>query len=115
MAVSSSRNPPIDLISRVRAYRQLCNALVPLLVAAIAILVFRWMFPFTFSLLLYWWAADAALLVMSAVAWLLLSWAFASGRIKCPACRGPFASGFHLWVPKTCHQCSFDVTAAAGR
>jgi hypothetical protein len=115
MGIASSRNPPIDLVNRVRAYRQLCNALVPLLVAVIAILVFRWMFPFTFSLLLYWWAADVALLVIVAVPWLSLSWAFATGRIKCPACHGPFASGFHLWVPKTCHQCAFDVTAAARR
>ena len=107
--------PPLTArVRRLRIYRLLANAFMPLLAVALAILVFRWLFPWLFSLLVYIWAADAALLVVLAIPWLLVSCAFALGRIKCPSCAGPFASKFHLWAPKTCQGCGYDITAPNG-
>jgi hypothetical protein len=51
------------------------------------------------------------LLLVFAVPWLLVSCAFALGKIKCPLCDAPFASKFHMWVPKTCQTCGYDITA----
>jgi hypothetical protein len=104
--------PPLTARARrLRIYRLLANAFVPLLAVALAVLVFRWVFPWVFSLLVYVWTADAVLLVVLAIPWLLVSGAFALGRIKCPACDAPFASKFHLWIPKTCQACGYDITA----
>lgn len=101
-------------VRRLRIYRSLANAFVPLLAVALAVLAFWWLFPWLFSLLVYVWTADAVLLVVIAIPWLVMSCAFALGRIKCPACDGPFASKFHLWVPKTCQGCGYDITAPNG-
>ena len=98
-------------VRRLRTYRLLANAFAPLLAIALAVLVFRWMFPWLFSLLVYVWIADALLLIVLAVPWLLVSRAFALGRIKCPSCDAPFVSKLHLWVPKTCQSCGYDITA----
>lgn len=96
---------------RLRLYRGLVNVYPALLAVAMAVLVFRWVFPWLFSVLVYFWAVDAFLLLVLTVPWLLVSWAFAFGKIKCPACDGPFASKLHLLVPKTCANCGCDVTA----
>jgi hypothetical protein len=105
--------PPITArVRQLRFYRQLVNAFVPLLAAALAVLVFRFMFPWTFTRLVILWTADALLLVVLAIPWLLLSWGFASGRIKCPSCEARFACRFHLWVPKACETCGYDITTA---
>jgi hypothetical protein len=96
---------------RLRLYRGLVNVYPSLLAVALAVLVFRWMFPWLFSALVYVWAVDAFLLLVLAVPWLLASWAFAFGKIKCPACDAPFASKLHLLVPKTCENCGCNVTA----
>ena len=107
--------PPLTVrVRRLRIYRLLANGLVPLLAVALAVLVFRWVFPWVFSLLVYVWTADAVLLVVLAIPWLLVSCAFALGRIKCPACDAPFASKFHFWIPKTCEGCGYDITAHTG-
>ena len=98
-------------VQRLRIYRLLANSFVPLLVIALAVLLFRWMFPLLFSGLVVIWTADAILLVVLAVPWLLVSWTFASGKIKCPACDAPFASKFHLWVPRACQSCRYDISA----
>jgi hypothetical protein len=100
---------------RVRNYRLLVNALAPLLTIALSILVFRWVFPWLFSQLLYVWGAAALLALVLAIPWLLVACAFAWGKIKCPSCLGPFVRKFHLWVPKTCHICGYDVTAPEAR
>jgi hypothetical protein len=97
-------------VRRLRTYRLLANSYVPLLAIALALLVFRWIFPWVFSVVAYIWAADAFLLVLLAVPWLLVSSALAFGKIKCPACDARFASGFHLWVPKGCQSCGYDIT-----
>jgi len=97
-------------VRRLRIYRLLANAFAPLLAVALAVIVFRWMFPWLFSLLVYVWTADAFLLLVLAIPWLLVSCAFALGRIKCPLCDAPFASKFHLWVPKACQSCGSDIT-----
>jgi hypothetical protein len=97
-------------VQRLRIYRLLANSFVPLLVVALALLLFRWLFPWTFSVLVLVWSVDALLLVVLAVPWLLALWAFAHGKIKCPSCEAPFASRFHLWVPKACQSCGYDVT-----
>jgi len=73
--------------------------------------VFRFVFPWIFSRLLIIWTADALLLLVLTVPWLLVSWAFASGKIKCPSCEAPFTHKFHLWVPGSCVSCGYDVTA----
>lgn len=99
-------------LRRLRIYRSLVNAFAPLLAIALAVLAFRWVFPWLFSLLVYVWTADAFLLLALAIPWLLISCAFAAGRIKCPSCEAPFASRFHLWVPKACQSCGYDITAA---
>jgi hypothetical protein len=99
-------------VRRVRTYRLLANSFAPLLAVALAVLVFRWMFPWLFSVLFDLWTADALLLVVLAVPWLVVSWAFALGKIKCPSCDAPFAPGLHVWVPKTCGGCGYDITAA---
>jgi hypothetical protein len=99
-----------DRIRRLRGYRSLANALLPLVVIAVAVLVFRWMFPGFFSVLVWVWTADVLLLAIVAVPWLLIAWSFASGRIKCPVCAASFASRAHLWVPKACQACGYDVT-----
>jgi len=98
-------------VRRLRFYRGLANLYPALLAIALALLVFRWMFPWLFSVLLYVWTADALLLVVLAVPWLLVAWGFALSKIKCPSCDGPFASKFHLWVPKACQNCGCDITA----
>jgi hypothetical protein len=98
-------------VRRLRIYRRLANSFPALLVVALAVLVFRWMFPWTFSVLTVVWTADAFLLVALAVPWLLVSWALALGKIKCPSCDAPFANSFHLWVPKACQSCGCDMTA----
>ena len=100
---------------RLRRYRLLTNAFAPLLAMALAVLVFRWVFPWLFSVLVYVWAAAALLLGLWAVPWFLLSRDFYKGRIKCPACEAPFATQFHLWIPKTCQSCGFDVTSPQSR
>jgi protein-S-isoprenylcysteine O-methyltransferase Ste14 len=100
---------------RLRDYRLLVNTFAPLLTIVLAVLVFRWVFPWVFSVLIYVWAAAALLLVVFAVPWLLVWCAFALGRIKCPACEAPFASRFRLWIPKTCQSCGYDVTASKKR
>jgi hypothetical protein len=94
-----------------RFYRGLANVYPPLLAIALAVLVFRWMFPWLFSVLRYIWTADAFLLLVLAGPWLLVSWGFALNRIKCPSCDAPFATKFHLWVPKACQNCGCDITA----
>ena len=93
-----------------RSYRTLRNALTPLLVIAVALLAFRWVFPWLFSRLVFVWSADAVILLLIAIPWVVLSCAFAFGRIKCPACHGAFTSRFHLLVPKACQGCGYDVT-----
>jgi hypothetical protein len=108
----SSSLPPLTARSRrLRIYRLVANASAPLLAIALAVLVFHWMFPRLFSLLVLVWTADALVLAVVAIPWLLVSYAFAKGRIKCPLCGAPFASKFHLWVPKACEGCGYDVTA----
>ena len=111
MEQSASLSPLTTRVRRLRIYRLLANAFVPLLAVALAVLAFRWVFPWVFSLLVYVWTADAVLLVVLAIPWLLVSCAFALGRIKCPSCDAPFTSKFHLWVPKTCQGCGNDITA----
>jgi Kef-type K+ transport system membrane component KefB len=103
--------PPLPAhVHRLRNYRQLSNTLTPLLVIAAALLAFRWVFPWLFSRLVFVWSADAVILLILAIPWLVVSCAFAFGKIKCPACLGGFTSGFHLFVPKACHGCGYDVT-----
>lgn len=105
------RSPLLDAhAQRVRSYRTLRNALTPLLVIAVALLAFRWVFPWLFSRLVFVWSADAVILLLIAIPWVVLSCAFAFGRIKCPACHGAFTSHFHLLVPKACQGCGYDVT-----
>jgi hypothetical protein len=111
MEQSSSLLPLTARSRRVRIYRLVVNASAPLLAIALGVLVFHWMFPWLFSLLVLVWTADALVLAVVAIPWLLVSYAFAKGRIKCPLCDGPFASKFHLWVPKACQSCGYDVTA----
>jgi hypothetical protein len=98
----------------VRTKRHLVNLFAPLLVIALALLVFHWVFPSLFSVLAWVWRADVFLLLALALLWGLGSWAFAAGKIKCPACVAPFAAKFHLWIPKTCQACGYDITAPRG-
>jgi len=95
----------------VRARRLLVNALLPLLVTAVGLLVFHWVFPYLFSVLVWLWTAEALFAVALAAVWCVGWWAFASGKIKCPACARPFAAKLHLWVPSACQTCGYDVTA----
>ena len=97
-------------LRQLRLYRTVANVYPALLAMALAVLVFRWMFPWLFSALVYVWAADIVVLLVFAVPWLLISWAFASGKIRCPACEAPFTSRFHLWVPKACEHCGCQIT-----
>jgi hypothetical protein len=83
------------------------------LVLALALLAFRWVFPYLFSVLIWVWTADAFLILMIGMTWVLGCWAFAAGKIKCPGCAAAFADRFHLWVPKACHACGYDVTLRA--
>ena len=99
-------------VRRLRIYRLLANSFVPLLAVALAMLVFRWIFPWLFSVLAFIWTADAFLLLLLVVPWILVSSALTSGKIKCPACDASFAPKFHLWVPKACQSCAYDITAA---
>jgi hypothetical protein len=96
-------------VRRLRIYRLLANSFPALLAVAVAVLVFRWVFPWTFSVLTFVWTADALLLLALAVPWLLVSGALALGKIKCPSCDAPFASSFHLWVPKACQSCGYEI------
>ena len=98
-------------VRHLRICRLVANSFPPLLAVALVVLVFRWMFPWLFSVLVVVWTADALLLVVLAVPWLLVSWAVASGKVKCPSCEAPFASKFHLWFPKACQGCGFDLTS----
>jgi hypothetical protein len=78
----------------------------------LTLFVFHWIFPYFFSVVVGLWTAEALLLLVSATLWALGSWAFASGKIRCPACAAPFAAKFHLWIPKTCQACGYDVTTS---
>lgn len=98
-------------VRRLRIYRLLANSYVPLLAVAVVVLVFRLIFPRLFWVLAFIWTADAFLLGVVLVPWLLVSWTLSSGKIKCPSCNGPFAPKFHLWVPKDCQCCGYDITA----
>jgi hypothetical protein len=98
-------------VRRLRIYRLLANAFPALLAVALAVLVFRWMFPWLFSALEWVWSADALLLLVLAIPWLLVSWGLALGKITCPSCEAAFATKLHLWVPKTCQSCGYDITA----
>jgi hypothetical protein len=102
-------------VRRLRIYRLVANSFVPLLAVALAVLVFRWLFPWIFSVLVVVWTTDALLLAVLAVPWLVVSWALALGKVKCPSCEGPFASRFHLWFPKSCQGCGFDITSRKKR
>jgi len=96
---------------RLSIYRLLANSFVPLIAIALSVLVLRWAVPDLLSVLVAIWTADAFLIVVLAIPWLLVSWGFASGAIKCPLCGAPFASKFHLWVPKACQSCGHDTAA----
>lgn len=98
-------------VRRLRAYRLLANSFPALWALTLAVLIFRWMFPWLFSVLLWIWTADAFLLAVLAVPWLVVSGGLALGKIKCPSCDAPFANRFHLWVPKTCQACGYDIAA----
>jgi hypothetical protein len=111
MGQSSSLPSLTDRVRRLRLYRLLANSFPALLAVALAVLVFRWMFPWLFSALELIWTADAFLLLVLAVPWLLVSWGLALGKITCPSCEAAFTSRFHLWVPKTCQSCGYDITA----
>jgi hypothetical protein len=111
LEVGMDQSGSLPRLRRLRSYRVLANSFTPLLAVALAVIVLRWMFPWLFSILVFVWTADAFLLVVLAVPWLLVSWAFALGKIKCPSCDAPFASKFHLWVPKACQNCGYDITA----
>ena len=100
-----------DRVRRLRNYRLLANSFMPLVVLALVLIVFRSVFPWLFSVLTFIWSADTLLLVLLVVPWVLVSWALASGKARCPSCDAPFAGKFHLWVPKTCQSCGYDITA----
>jgi hypothetical protein len=114
MEHSGSLLPVTAQLRRLRTYRSLANVLPPLIVIAAAVLAFRWVFPWLFSVMVVVWAADAFLIILLAIPWLVICCAFAFGRIKCPGCTRPFAAGFHLWVPKSCQSCGYDITAGKG-
>jgi hypothetical protein len=99
-----------DHARHVRGYRQFVNSLFIALLLALALLAFRWVFPYLFSVLVWVWTADAFLILLIAIMWLLGCWAFASGKIRCPGCAAPFANRFHLWVPRACQACGYDIT-----
>ena len=111
LEVAMEQSGSLPRLRRLRSYRLLANSFAPLLAVALAVIVLRWMFPWLFSVLVLVWTADAFLLVVLAVPWLLVSWAFALGKIKCASCDAPFAFKFHLWVPKACQNCGYDITA----
>ena len=96
---------------RLRIYRLLANSFGPLLAVALLTIVLRWTFPPLLLALVVVWMAVAGLLVVLAVPWLLVSWGFAFGAIKCPSCGVAFAPRFTLWVPKNCRSCGYDVNA----
>lgn len=99
------------LVSRLRLYRLLANAFVILAAFAVLLLLLRWLFPWTFALLVFLWTADAILLVALSIPWLVIVSALALGRVACPACHAPFTARFHLWVPKACAKCGYDLSA----
>lgn len=96
---------------RLSVYRLVANSFIPLLAIALSVIVLRWTVPDLLSGLIVIWTADAFLIVVLAVPWLLVTWAFASGKIKCPLCGAPFVSRFHFWVPKACQHCGHDTAA----
>ena len=100
---------------RLRIYRLLANSFGPLLAVALLTLVLRWTFPPLLPALVVVWMAVAALLVVLAVPWLLVSCGFALGAIKCPSCGVAFAPRFTLWVPKNCRSCGYDINAVDHR
>jgi hypothetical protein len=108
--------PHLDIRTQhVRTQRLLVNLLAPTLAIALALFVFHGVFPYFFSVLVWLWTVEGLLLVALAVLWVLGSWAFASGKIRCPGCAAAFSPGFHVWIPKTCHACGYDVTLGPGR
>src|SRR6266404_8253102 len=79
---------------RLRIYRRLANSFGPLVAVALLTIVLRWTFPPLLPALVVVWMPVAALLVVLAVPWLLVSWGFALGAIKCPSCGVAFAPRF---------------------
>lgn len=96
---------------RLSVYRLVANSFVPLLAIALSVIVLRWVVPDLLSVLVVIWTADAFLIAVLVIPWLLVTWAFASGKIKCPLCDAPFVAKFHLWMPKACQNCGHDTGA----
>jgi hypothetical protein len=110
MALQNSTRQVIDP-RHLRNYRQLINSLLVVLLFALALLAFRWVFPYLFSVLVWVWIADAFVILVIGMTWVLGCWAFASGKVRCPGCAAPFTDGFRFWIPKACHACGYDITA----
>jgi hypothetical protein len=94
---------------RLRLYRLIGNSFW--YYAAICLLagLLRWALPQLSDTVGFAFVPFAVLFVVLAIPWLIVSWGFQFGLIKCPSCDTRFAPRFPPWIPKACQNCHYDI------
>jgi hypothetical protein len=94
---------------RLRLYRFLANSFWYWMVIGLIAGLLRWALPQLSDLVGYVAVPFAVFFGVLAIPWLLVSWGFQFGLIKCPACDRRFAPRFPPWIPKSCQNCHYDI------
>jgi hypothetical protein len=94
---------------RLRLYRLVANSFWFLLGLILLANLLRWAIPQLGSILGYLFLPLGILMPLLGIPWLIISWGFSSGTIKCPSCDARFAPKFWPWVPKSCQNCHYDI------
>jgi hypothetical protein len=94
---------------RLRLYRLVANSFWFLLGLILLANLMRWAIPQLGSILGYLFLPLGILMPLLGIPWLIISWGFSSGTIKCPSCDARFAPKFWPWVPKSCQNCHYDI------
>ena len=98
-------------VRRLRFYRLLANLFIPLIGILFVTVALRWTLPQLLRVWVVIWSAVTLLVLLIALPWVLVSFGFALGGIKCPSCNASFAPGFRAWVPKICRSCGYNIGA----
>ena len=94
---------------RLRLYRLLAHSAWWFLGLILVANLLRWAIPQIGPILGYLFLPLSVLMVLLAIPWLLASWGFQFGLIKCPSCDARFAPKFPPWIPKACQNCGYDI------
>ena len=94
---------------RLRFYRLLGNSFWYYLTICFLAALLRWAFPRLGDMVGLALVPFAALFAVLVIPWLIVSWCFQFGPIKCPSCDKRFAPRFPPWIPKACQNCHYDI------